>query len=221
MKAAIFDMDGLMIDSESVFVWGFTQAGNDLGYEDIETVCKQTIGVTSAMTKAIFLEHYGADFDYDGLRNLGRKYITSYYEKNGVPIKSGLFSLLEFLKTARFKLAVATSTRRESAEKTLFQKTKIGSYFDAVVYGDMLTKSKPEPDIYLMAAKCIGVEPSKCYAFEDSINGVKSAYAAGMKVIMIPDLIPPTDEIRSMLYTCCSSLTEAEKILRNDFSAKE
>lgn len=217
VKAAIFDMDGLMIDSESVFVWGFAQAGQDLGYKNIETVCKKTIGVTSAMTKEIFLQYYGTDFDYEGLQRLGRKYIGSYYEKNGVPIKEGLFSLLEFLKTSHFKLAVATSTRQESAEKTLFQKTRIGFYFDAVVYGDMLARSKPAPDIYLTAAQRIDIEPSRCYAFEDSINGVKSAYTAGMKVIMVPDLIPPTDEIRPMLYECCSSLTEAEKILRNDF----
>ncbi len=213
MKAAIFDMDGLMIDSERIFLWGYVQAGKALGYENIETVCKKTIGVTSAMTKIIFLEHYGADFDYDALRTLGRKYIAEYYEKNGVPIKSGLFSLLEFLKASQFKLAVATSTSRESADKTLFQKTKIGSYFDAAVYGDMLTKSKPEPDIYLTAAKCISVVPKECYAFEDSINGVKSAYAAGMKVIMIPDLVEPTDEIRSMLYACCSNLEEAKQYI--------
>lgn len=215
MKAAIFDMDGLMIDSESVFVWGYGQAGKALGYEHTETVCRETIGMNSKMTRAFFLRYYGANFDYDGLRALGRKYIAEYYGKNGVPVKSGLFEILENLKARGFKLAVATSTSRESAEKTLYQKTNIGSYFDAVVYGDMLTKSKPDPDIYLMAAERIDVEPSECYALEDSPNGVKSAYAAGMKVIMIPDLIQPPDEIRPMLFACCESLTEAIKYIRN------
>lgn len=211
---AIFDMDGLMIDSESVFVRGFVQAGEEMGYCDVEKVCKSTIGVNSQKTREIFLEYYGDDFDYDGLRDLGRKYISAYYAKNGVPIKKGLFLLLEFLKKQGMKLAVATSTSRDKAMKTLFEDTKIGSYFDAVVCGDMVSKSKPNPEIYLKAAECIKAEPSSCYVFEDSVNGIKAAYAAGMKPIMIPDLLEPTDEIRPMLYACFSSLEEALNFMK-------
>lgn len=216
---AIFDMDGLMIDSERVFVRGFVQAGEEMGYYNVEEVCKSTIGVTSQRTREIFLEYYGSDFDYDGLRDLGRKYISAYYARNGVPIKKGLFPLLEFLKKQGMKLAVATSTSRDKAMKTLFEDTKIGLCFDAVVCGDMVSKSKPNPEIYLKAAECIKTEPSLCYVFEDSVNGIKAAYAAGMKPIMIPDLLPPTDEIRPMLHACFESLEEALDFMKREIKS--
>ena len=214
MLSVIFDMDGLMIDSERVFVDNYVRAGLELGYGDIRDICLSTIGVTSQRTKDIFCERYGMAFDYDGLRARGRRYISEYYAKNGVPVKDGLFPLLEYLQSRDAKTAVATSTSRESAAETLYEKTNIGEYFDAVIYGDDVTKSKPEPDIYLAAAGRINAEPKDCYVLEDSINGIKAAHAAGMKPIMVPDLIQPTDEIKTMVHAVCGDLYGVLELMR-------
>jgi HAD superfamily hydrolase (TIGR01509 family) len=115
--------------------------------------------------------------------------------------------LLDFLKQNNIKMAVATSTSRQSCERML-KKSGAFPYFDEIVCGDDVTNGKPNPEVFLKASEKLGIEPKSCIALEDSINGIKSAYSAGMTAIMVPDFLQPTDEIKPMISILCKDLTE-------------
>ena len=132
--------------------------------------------------------------------------------KTGCPIKTGLFEILDYLKSKDIKIALATSTTAKSATEIL-TRAKVIDYFDRLICGDMVAKSKPDPEIFVTAVKELGENPKDCIALEDSINGIKSAYGAGLKPIMVPDLIEPTEEIRPMLFALCKDLTEVKKYI--------
>lgn len=208
-KGAIFDMDGLMIDSERVVLMGYDFAAKKFGYDSrILELARLSIGRNINDTRKIFTEAMGGDFDYDTFKPNVSRFVMDYFKENGIPIKKGLFELLEVLKQKDYRLCVATSTRKETARKTL-ETAGILQYFEDLVGGDDIIHGKPFPDIFLEAAKRIDANPKNCIVFEDSINGIKAAYSAGMKPIMIPDLVRPTDEILPMIYRLFDSLDKA------------
>ena len=145
----------------------------------------------------MFIEHFGEDFPYDDIIEIAKENYLKRLEKDGIPIKTGLFEILDYLKENKYLLAVATSTREVTTLKNL-ERIKIKHYFDKIICGDKVSHSKPHPEIYLKAAEMLGVPPEECYVLEDSHNGIKSAFAAGMKPIMVPDLLPYNEEIRQM-----------------------
>lgn len=213
-KGAIFDMDGLMIDSEKIVLMGYEFAMKKFGFDNrILELAKSCIGLNYDDTKKRFSEGMGADFDYDSFKPHVSSFVHEYFEKNGVPVKKGLFVLLDALKQEGYRLCVATSTREETARAELI-KAKILPYFDDLVGGDNIKNGKPAPDIFLEAAKRIGVRPEDCFVFEDSLNGIKAAYKARMKPIMIPDMTEPAEEILPMLYRRFDSLDEAVPLIR-------
>ena len=133
------------------------------------------------------------------------QHVYKIRETEGIPVKKGVKDIFEYIRNNGLKCAVATSTRRESAEKTLHE-IGVWDYLDAVVYGDEVEHGKPEPDIFLRAAKAIGVNPSEAVVVEDSINGIKAGYAADMRVVHIPDTIAIDDDIRKLTYMVCDDL---------------
>lgn len=215
MKAVIFDMDGLMIDSERLITKAMVNTGRLFGYDNIKILCEKSTGVTSAQTKRIFIEHLGEDFPYDEFLKTAKESYLKDIEENGLPTKKGLFELLDFLKENQFSLAVATSTREVTALKNL-ERINAVRYFDCIICGDKVEKSKPDPEIYLKAAEMLTVEPKLCYVLEDSYNGIKSAYRAGMKPIMIPDLLPFNDEIKPFVYKKCDCLLDVIEIINSE-----
>ena len=144
--------------------------------------------------------------------NSTREYVYDYYDKNGVPKKEGLDEILKYLKEKGYKIAVASSSRRQSVIHHL-KDANIEDYFDAIISGDMIKRSKPKPDIYLEAAKVLNVRPKDCYALEDSPNGIKSAKNANMTTVMIPDLIKPNEELKKMVDYEFNDLNEFLKFL--------
>ena len=206
-KGAVFDMDGLMFDSERLVFENWKAMLTELGFEYNIDIFKNTIGLRHDETKKYYNSLYSEDFDYDTLKIKSRKMFFDRVEKEGVPIKKGLFELLDFLKENKIKMAVATSTSRQSCEKML-SKAGVIQYFDAIVCGDDVTHGKPHPEVLLKASERLGVEPESCIALEDSINGIKSAYSAKMTAIMVPDFLQPTDEIKPMISCLCNDLTE-------------
>lgn len=213
-KGAIFDMDGLMIDSEKIVLMGYEFAMNKFGYgREILDIAKGCIGLTYDDTCKKFNEGMGEGFDYDSFKPNVSEFVHNYFRTNGVPIKKGLFELLEVLKQEGYKLCVATSTREATAREELTN-AEILPHFEDLVGGDNIKNGKPAPDIFLEAAKRISVEPENCIVFEDSINGIKAAYNAGMKPIMIPDMIEPTAEILPMIYKRFNSLDEAIPLIK-------
>lgn len=199
-------MDGLMIDTErlTVKIWG--KLGKEFGYENVTEAAPHTMGMREDASKKYFADHFGKDFPYDEFMGKSGKITLKYMETHGVPVRPGLFELLDYLKSKNLLLAVATSTAHE---RTMFCLNDIGAakYFDKIVCGEMVEKSKPDPDIYLKTAAAIGVKPSECVVLEDSPNGATAGTAAGMMTVMVPDIAAPDGELRKSLYACVNSLT--------------
>lgn len=198
MKAFIFDMDGLMFDTERVFIGAWDYAGEKLGYGKAGYMVMKTLGKNTEACNQAWRDEFGADVDIAALWDYSREYLEDYYSKYAVSAKPGLYDLLTYLKREGYKLAVASSTKRHTVERHLTS-ANVRGYFDVVITGDMVERSKPEPDIYLHAAAELGVQPEDCCALEDSRNGLLSAHAAGMQAIMVPDLWQPDDAVKKFI----------------------
>ncbi|HZK70609.1 MAG TPA: HAD family phosphatase [Clostridia bacterium] len=214
IKGIIFDMDGLMFDTERLVIKAWDFAGKQMGYSITKDIVIKTLGLNTENTRRVFIEHLGNNFDFYVIRKIRVDYMTDYIDKNGIPIKTGLIELLDFLKSNHYKMTVATSTEKEKTEY-YFKKANISYYFDDIVCGDMIERGKPEPDIYLKASKIIGVAPNECLALEDSPIGILSAYRAGMKPVMIPDLVMPNEETNKLLYAKLPTLFDVIELLNN------
>ena len=205
MKACIFDMDGLMFDTERVFIDAWDYAGEKMGLGKTGYMVMKTLGSNTEECNRIWRDEFGSKVDIAALWAYSREYLEDYYGKHTVSVKPGLYDLLAYLKQRGYKLAVASSTKREKVEKHLAS-TNVRHYFDVVIGGDMVEKSKPEPDIYLTAAAALGVVTAECYALEDSRNGLLSAHAAGCRVIHVPDLWQPDDTVKAFILGPFDSL---------------
>lgn len=212
IDAVIFDMDGLILDTESMVLQSWMQVAEEFGITDIKEVFYQVIGVNVEGTKNIIMEHYGPDFPYDEYRKRARQFFQEQAKENGIPIKKGVKEVLSFLKTQNVLLGLASSTRKEIVQNELTD-AGVVHYFDVIVGGDQLKKSKPAPDIYLMACEKLCVKPKHCIALEDSYNGIRSAYAAGLMPIMVPDLLQPTDEMKEKTVAILPSLLDFKGFL--------
>lgn len=191
-RAVIFDMDGLMLDTEAIARLAWKKGGADLGHEVTDEQFARFIGRTSADTEAMLVDLFGPSFSLAELRSRITHHWDAHIEQHGIARKPGLVELLDFLHTQPVRKAVATSTRREAAIPKL---AGLDHYFDVIVTGDEVRKGKPAPDIFLLAASRLGVDPADCLVLEDSLPGVRGAKAAGMHVIMVPDLVAPTPEV--------------------------
>lgn len=220
MQAVIFDMDGLMIDSERLIHQAMIYAGEKLGVNGIDKVSFSTIGTNAVRTRRIYIENYGGNFQFDEAMRLKHEYLDKIIFGEGFPPKKGLYNLLDFLKSNNFKLGVASSTREEMVMLAL-SKINVTDYFDTIICGDKVKKSKPDPEIFLETAQQLGVNPCECYVLEDSFNGIKAGYSAGMKTVMVPDMIPPNAEILSMVWRCAESLDDVIEIIKNDCSGEK
>ncbi len=212
VKAVVFDMDGVLFDTEKLTAESWEKAGEALHCSSIMSVISEFLGLNSVYQKKRFHEIFGEDFPYEEFINYGRKYSENYIKEHGIPIKPGLFELLDYLKANGYHIAAASSTRHATVLRH-FKEAGITEYFDTIIGGDMVEKSKPDPDIYLHAAASLGFAPQDCLALEDSPNGLTAAYRAGMKTVMVPDLIAPTPELEKMLYACVPSLSAVIPLL--------
>jgi len=200
-------MDGLMLDSERIVKHSWNQAGQALGYGMAGENIVHTLGFNRSGRKQYFQKVYGQDFPFGKFQELTKEAYDAYVLEHGVPEKPGLFELMDYLKENNIKMAVATSASRGHAENVLEKKGILGQ-LDAFVCGDMVGHSKPDPEIYQTACRELSVLPEEALALEDAPNGIRSAFAAGLSAIMIPDLVPCPEEIRPMLVRECSSLPE-------------
>ena len=193
--AVIFDMDGVIFNTEVLFDEAWRQAARQMHIADIEPAIRDCRGVTPAIIREYFAREY-SEVDYGEFDRLNGE-IFQQLIANGVPLMKGVRETLTNLRSTGIKTAVATSGVRERAMHHLAE-AGIDSLFDAIITGDMVAHSKPAPDIYLTAAQALGVNPVHCIGVEDSHNGVRSAHAAGMKVAMVIDQMPATEEIRAL-----------------------
>lgn len=209
----IFDMDGVIFDSERAYVNAYKMLAPKYGLDDFEQVhraCMDSIGVTREKTRLIFFDYVGHEFDYDTYR----EEVSEYLLKTDYELKPGVYEIFSWLKDHDARIALASSTREASVRRSL-DKAKLTSYFDVLVCGDMVSRSKPDPEIFLTAAERIGADPKDCYVIEDSYNGIRAAHAAGTHPIMVPDILQPDEEIRGLAEVVLPSLLEVKDYIEN------
>jgi HAD superfamily hydrolase (TIGR01509 family) len=212
MKAVVFDMDGLMFDTERVAILAWDYAGEKMGIGKAGYMVYKTLGVNVTASNQIWRDEFGGKYNEEELWKYTREFNNDFYSKNKVPVKKGLYVLLDYLRNNDYKLAVASSTSKRGVERNL-KDAGVLEYFDAVICGDMVEKSKPEPEIYLKACGALGADPSEAIALEDSRNGLLSAHRAGMKVIMVPDLWEADEEVKGFLWNMCEDLEKVKEFL--------
>jgi len=208
----IFDMDGLMLDSETITNRAWIQAAADLGYALTEDILIQSVGCSTAQFEKTQKKYLGEYYPFEKAWDLKNEHFERLIEAEGISIKEGLLPLLDLLEQKGVRKAVASSTKNPQVEKRL-KLTGLYNRFEIVIDGTMVEHAKPAPDLFLEAAKRLGVEPHTCLVLEDSPFGVQAAVAAGMPVILVPDLLHPTDEIRSLTLGVFNTLNEVRIFL--------
>jgi len=198
--AVIFDLDGTLIDSESVGIAAGMQAFGANGYDVGPDLLHRLVGIDNASGAALLREWLGADLPLDQITRDWRAAARLRFETTGVPLRPGAADLLDLLAGRGFALAVATSSRREAAQWKL-ARAGLRHHFATVVSVDCITRPKPAPDPFLEAARRLGTAPARCVAFEDSETGAASAQAAGMTVVQVPDQVPTEGRHATLVAT--------------------
>ena len=209
-KAVIFDMDGVIFDSERLVLESWKQIAEKYGIQNVEEVLIKCIGVNAVITRDIFLEYYGKDFPYDMYKTECSSLFHTWCKTKGLPIKKGVTELLEYLNDSGYKVGLASSTRYEIVKEEL-EEAGLLPYFHNLTGGDMLKKSKPEPDIFLMACESLSVKPEEAIGIEDSYNGIRALSRAGMLPVMVPDMIAPDEEMKDFAEFIFDDLLEVLK----------
>ncbi len=210
--AVVFDMDGVIFDSERAIMDCWKELANKYNISNVEENFYKCIGVTVAKTKEIMLDAYGEDFPYDEYDVEANQIFHDKYSGGRLPMKEGIKEILSFLKNSGKKIALASSTGKAKVEAQL-RDANILEYFDVLICGDMVKRSKPAPDIYLKACEELGVEPERAYAIEDSYNGIRSANAGKLRPIMVPDILPADDEMKEKAEKVLDSLIDVKEYL--------
>lgn len=217
IKYAIFDMDGTLFDTEEMFQRSWMLTSEKYGLENADQVYQGVAGAPADTAKKLLRENYGDRVDPDSFF-LERIMLTlEFFENEGIPVKPGCFELLEFLKKNKIPCAIATSTPRRIAEKNI-KTAGVYDYFDEIVTGDMVEHGKPAPDIFIEAGRRLGATPCETIVCEDSINGLRGAYAAGMKPVFIFDRQRLDADTQKIIFEECESLSDVIEIIKRENS---
>lgn len=211
-EAVVFDMDGVIFDSEKLVVLCWQEIADKYGIQNIAEACQECLGLNREATKEKMLQKYGADFPYDTYKQEMSDLYHSRYSGGNLPLKQGVMEILTYLKENQIKISLASSTRSQVVIAEL-RDAGILHFFEQVICGDMVEKSKPEPDIFLKACEELLVEPENVYAIEDSYNGIRAAHRAGLRAIMVPDMAAPTEEMEQITEVILPSLLAVKEYL--------
>ena len=206
-EAIVFDMDGLLLDSERIVLDAFLLVCEHFELGDRTELLKQCIGTNRDYTRARMTEAFGSGVDFNEFQNMWTLKHEEIVGDDAMPLMDGARELLDLIQQLDIPRAVATSTRSAQALDRL-EKADLLHYFEFVVGGDQVTNSKPDPEIYLAATQKLGCNPTSCLAFEDSENGVRAALGAGLRVIQVPDLVAPSANVRALGHTILESLRD-------------
>ncbi|MDB5890866.1 MAG: phosphatase [Polaromonas sp.] len=194
VEAVIFDMDGLLLNTEALARQALQLAGDEVGVPLTEAFCASLIGVPVDSCRQLLFEAYGPHAPADALFAASTRHLKAQIDAGMMMLKPGALELLAYLDEQAIPRAVATSSVREKALHHL-ERAGIADRFDAILTRSDVPRGKPYPDLYLAAAQALGTAPANCLALEDSYNGVRAAHAADIAVIMVPDLLPATPEM--------------------------
>ncbi|MGI5962782.1 MAG: HAD family hydrolase [Lawsonibacter sp.] len=211
-QGVIFDVDGVLFDTERLArkIWACVSC--EMGCPQVCDHFLEFVGQNRTDICQRMRILWGDAFPCDSLLAACSQRTQEFMEQEGVPLKPGAVGILRFLHTKGIPTGLATSTGKERTLRRM-ELAGLSSYFQVMVTGDQIEHSKPDPEIYRLACRELGTEPQHTLAVEDSRNGILSAHAAGMPVVMVPDLIPPTPELESLLYDRCPSLTDLQQRL--------
>ena len=212
IKGVLFDMDGVVLDTEKLYTRFWQEAAHFYGYPMTK---EQALGMRSlnrGAGEAKLQSYFGDSVDYEQVRTKRVELMNAFIEENGVELKPGVVELLDYLESRGIKKAIATSSPLERTKQYL---TQVGLVhrFDELVSGYMVEKGKPEPDIYLYATSKLNLKPNECMVLEDSPTGILAAHRAGCVPVMVPDQDLPDEETKKMLYAVASSLTSVIHLL--------
>ena len=206
MRGAIFDMDGLLIDSERLWQKTWYELAAEMGLTLADTFPGDMCGTGGEHTRAVIRAYYHVDDPEALLRACTER--VHRLQRKGVPLKPGVETILRGLRSEGYRIAVASSSPMDMIERNL-STNGVREYFDALTSGSEVAHCKPEPDVVLLAAERLGVPPEACYVFEDSLSGIEAGWRAGCRAVMIPDLIRPTERAREHCFGVYGDLAEA------------
>ena len=212
LRALIFDMDGLLFDTERLAATTWAEAGRSLGLDLSDEIVRGTVGLDHVLARSYYDRLFGGRFPYDRVEECHRELFRTHIVQHGVPMKPGVEQVLAEARRLGLRLALGTSSRAVYAHAVLWL-SGIVDHFHVLVTRDLVQAGKPAPDIYVKAASLLGQAPADCLVLEDSPAGIRAGLAAGMRVIMVPDLIPPTAELRSQCQAVYPSLGEVADAL--------
>jgi HAD superfamily hydrolase (TIGR01509 family) len=210
-QAVILDMDGTLLDTESIYIRTFLETSTTLGYPLEETFLHGLVGLPGADFQSRLRAHLGEEFPYAEHRQMYLARRTELLDQ-GIPIKPGALELIAHLEETGTPMAIATAATRANAHENL-TRSGLMHRFPVILTRDDVEHSKPRPDLFLRAAAGLGIDPAHCVAVEDSHNGVRAAHAAGMMTVMVPDILTASDEIRAMCVAVVETLHDVRRMV--------
>ena len=211
-EGVVFDVDGVLFNTERLMHQIWHEVGAEMGWPQPGQDYLEFVGNGRSVIFEKMLAFYGPEFPKEAFLTTCSQTLQDRVEQFGVPLKPGVREILDFLKEQNIPIAIATSTAMRRTGKRM-ELTGLAPILNAMLTGDQVTHGKPDPEIYLLACKALGTDPSRTLAVEDSRNGILSATAAGMPTVMIPDMIPPTPELEVLLWNRFDSLPDLQNAL--------
>ena len=216
IKAVLFDMDGTIFDTEAIYRRAWIRAAKDVGFNvDMDRFFELVCGLNMADMTALVHHVYGEDAPFEEVRAGRRVYIEEALATIGLQFKSGAPEILYSLKEQGIRIALVTSSGRPLVDRYL-KMSGLEGVFDVIMTGETVVHGKPHPEIFLNAAAKLGIDPSHCMVVEDSPNGIRAGHAAEMYTVMVPDLHPCTEELKSLLWHCCNTLSDLLPLIEKE-----
>ncbi|MCI1208235.1 MAG: HAD family phosphatase [Treponema sp.] len=215
IEIVLFDMDGIILDTEAVCRRTWSSAGTEYRMPEWEESFNACIGCNKNDTRLFLEKKYGGDFPVSEFMQRTSALFHQIEKNEGLPLMKGVIASLEYLQQEKYRIALASSTRRPVVERQL-KRAGVFDYFETITTGDLVEHSKPAPDIYLLACESLSAAPENCAAVEDSPNGILSACSAGLKCIMVPDQVRPDPRIKALLWGCLESLEQLPDFLKSN-----
>lgn len=207
INLVIFDMDGLMFDSENLYLKSWKKSMKKMGHEPSMDVFLKTLGITDEKTREFYTDYFGDDLKADKFCALTTEIFIDFLSKGELGIKPGLIELIDYLNNNNIKKAIASSNNRKVIFRNI-EVTGIKNDFDYIISGDDVKEGKPHPEIFERVCEALNIAKENTLILEDSLNGIKAGHAASIKSIMIPDLLMPTEEAKEKSHTILKSLFE-------------
>ncbi|MCY6957236.1 HAD family hydrolase [Clostridium brassicae] len=214
IKAVIFDMDGLMFDTERLAKESWQKIGEKYGYIFNDELFNKVMGLTIKATEKVFKDTYGDNFPYTNLKSEKNKVMLKEIEENGVGIKKGLIECIKYLKENNILIAIASSSQRSVIDFYL-ESANLVDEFDYIISGQEVTNGKPDPEIFLTCCEKLNVNKENALVLEDSINGIKAAYDGNINVVLIPDLVQVPKEVERLTLKKLSDLSFVPELVES------